>query len=382
MGGDLMTVPSVGSPGSAAASPHPNSQLSQPSSVPPVDQLMSPRPPPSVPTNLQQPNTPLEHLLDKNTPAPTPTDQHDNKSITASPYIHQNPSIEAPLLAHLASGLCEPQPIPALIVGHEKDWLSVAPYAIHYWDKLLLEPYSYSKDIAFMVVCPDNEDVLANSKMYFKELSTTYEMCRLGRHTPMTKWNGFLPVNSGCILPNQQRTSLDDWFDSLPDRRFGEQLKMYAHALMRTGGNTGVNIGAPTSPQSHESSMTAEIKPPISPIKQEPGTESNGSTVTNEPATSNAAATILHDPMSEDDDINPPIIVVYLVEPFTYGNDSPDVQRVACLALLRSFSEMLNALPESIRGISLTGFGTAANIEHFLKSKDDKNRLPYKMFTP
>lgn len=58
---------------------------------------MSPRPPPSVPTNLQQPNTPLEHLLDKNTPAPTPTDQHDNKSITASPYIHQNPSIEAPL---------------------------------------------------------------------------------------------------------------------------------------------------------------------------------------------------------------------------------------------------------------------------------------------
>lgn len=365
-------------------------------------------------------------------------------------------------LAHLASGLCEPQPIPALIVGHEKDWLSVAPYAIHYWDKLLLEPYSYSKDIAFMVVCPDNEDVLANSKMYFKELSTTYEMCRLGRHTPMTKWNGFLPVNSGCILPNQQRTSLDDWFDSLPDRRFGEQLKMYAHALMSklapylskivndktilypgdlasgnptiikgTGGNTGVNIGAPTSPQSHESSMTAEIKPPISPIKQEPGTESNGSTVTNEPATSNAAATILHDPMSEDDDINPPIIVVYLVEPFTYGNDSPDVQRVACLALLRSFSEMLNALPESIRGIvniqivslesvmelgrnrrrerfsdemkclalnifskcrrnlvhsnnvkSLTGFGTAANIEHFLKSKDDKNRLPYKMFTP
>lgn len=57
--------------------------------------LMSPRAPTSVP-NLQQPSTPIDHLLDKNTPAPTPTDQHDNKSITASPYIHPAPSVEAP----------------------------------------------------------------------------------------------------------------------------------------------------------------------------------------------------------------------------------------------------------------------------------------------
>lgn len=365
-------------------------------------------------------------------------------------------------LAGRASGLCEPQPIPALIVGHEKDWLSVAPYAIHYWDKLLLEPYSYSKDIAYVVVCPDNDDVVTSSKMYFKELSTTYEMCRLGRHGPMTKWNGYLTVNSSSILPNEQRTSLDDWFDSLPDRRFGEQLKLYAHALMSqlapylskipsdktilypgdlangnptiikgTGGSCGPNIGAPTSPLSQDS-LNADIKPPLTP-KQEPGSESNSSTNTNETSTptSNAAATVLHDPMSEEDDINPPIIVVYLVEPFTCGNDSPDVQRVACLALLRCFSEMLNALPDSIKIIvniqiislesvmelgrnrrrerfsdemkclalsifskckrnlvhnnnvkSLTGFGTAANIEQFLKSKDDKNRIAYKMFTP
>lgn len=48
---------------------------------------MSPHAPTSV-SNLQQPPTPIDHLLDKNTPAPTPTDQHDNKSITASPYVH------------------------------------------------------------------------------------------------------------------------------------------------------------------------------------------------------------------------------------------------------------------------------------------------------
>lgn len=56
---------------------------------------MSPRAPTSV-SNLQQPGTPIDHLLDKNTPAPTPTDQHDNKSITASPYIQPAPSVEAP----------------------------------------------------------------------------------------------------------------------------------------------------------------------------------------------------------------------------------------------------------------------------------------------
>ncbi|XP_017488360.1 PREDICTED: mediator of RNA polymerase II transcription subunit 13 isoform X2 [Rhagoletis zephyria] len=95
--GDLMPVPSVGSPGTPAQSPHPNSTLSQPTSVPPADQLMtmSPRAPPSV-SNLQQPSTPIDHLLDKNTPAPTPTDQHDNKSITTSPYVRPMPSVEPP----------------------------------------------------------------------------------------------------------------------------------------------------------------------------------------------------------------------------------------------------------------------------------------------
>lgn len=35
----LTAIPSVGSPGSAGPSPHPNSTLSQPSSIPPADQV-------------------------------------------------------------------------------------------------------------------------------------------------------------------------------------------------------------------------------------------------------------------------------------------------------------------------------------------------------
>lgn len=115
----LPAIPSVGSPGSAGPSPHPNSSLSQPTSVPPPDQVsiilinfilsqqinrkkinlflqlipvISPIPPPS---NIQ-PSTPNEHL-DKNTPAATPTDQQDSKSTTTSPYVAPAPlSVEPP----------------------------------------------------------------------------------------------------------------------------------------------------------------------------------------------------------------------------------------------------------------------------------------------
>jgi len=130
-----MPVASVESPATPAPSPHPNSAHSQPTSVPPAEQVsesddpkckypgfypayftntwftfpptqllnMSPHAPTSV-SNLQQPPTPIDHLLDKNTPAPTPTDQHDNKSITASPYVHQTPSVEPPSYTDHAAG--------------------------------------------------------------------------------------------------------------------------------------------------------------------------------------------------------------------------------------------------------------------------------------
>lgn len=71
---------------------------------------------------------------------------------------------------------CEPQPIPSLLVGYEKDWLSLSPYALHFWDKLLLEPYSYTRDVAYIVVTPENDFVLQKVRAFFKELSSTYEV--------------------------------------------------------------------------------------------------------------------------------------------------------------------------------------------------------------
>lgn len=126
-----------------------------------------------------------------------------------------------------------------------------------------------------------------------------------------------------------------------------------------------------------------------------------------------------------------PAIMIYALNPFSYEYESEDLQRLSCLALLRSYSTMLSSLPESIQnsisfqiisletvlGIeqnrngmrlsdqmrclalnvfsqsdrhlshsvnakSLTGFGTAANMELFLKNKDERNRSSYKLYTP
>lgn len=51
----------------------------------------------------------------------------------------------------------------------------------------------------------------------------------------------------------------------------------------------------------------------------------------------------------DEDEREVPSVVVYLVEPFTLGSDQPELQRLACLALLRCYQSVLAAVPENIR---------------------------------
>lgn len=71
---------------------------------------------------------------------------------------------------------CEPQPIPSILVGSDKDWIALSPLAIKFWEKLLLEPYSYPRDVAYLVVAPDSDFVLQKTKLFFKEFSSMYEV--------------------------------------------------------------------------------------------------------------------------------------------------------------------------------------------------------------
>lgn len=62
--------------------------------------------------------------------------------------------------------------------------------------------------------------------------------------------------------------------------------------------------------------------------------------------TSNSHATLGPD----EDELELPSVVVYLVEPFSLGGaDCPDRRRLAILALLRAYATAINNVPEKIR---------------------------------
>ncbi|KAK9883147.1 hypothetical protein WA026_001345 [Henosepilachna vigintioctopunctata] len=340
---------------------------------------------------------------------------------------------------------CEPQPIPSLVVGHERDWLSLSPYALHHWETLLLEPYSYSRDVAYIVVAPDNDSILGRVRSFFKELSTAYEMCKLGRHSPITKVlrDGILRVGK-TAKTKIGNEAVEEWFSMLGDSETTDMLKLYAQvckhhlapylqqvpmdktlldpAVDNTDKPAPSPMPPPSTPDSNsQQSASTPEKAPLTPKSPDSETSKEGATSTTTSSESN------HD----DDEREVPCVVIYLVEPFSLGSDQPELQRLACLALLRCFHSILMAVPDSIRSNinvqiislesivelgrardrtrhsdhmralslnifsqcrrllvhtnnvkSLTGFGTAAMADLFLKSKDEKNRAPYKMYTP
>lgn len=68
-------------------------------------------------------------------------------------------------------------PVQPILIGADGDYVSVAPNCLKSWRKLFLEPFSGSRDVAYVVVAPDTDLVLENTKQFFKELSVTYEVC-------------------------------------------------------------------------------------------------------------------------------------------------------------------------------------------------------------
>ncbi|KAK2588519.1 hypothetical protein KPH14_006300 [Odynerus spinipes] len=374
---------------------------------------------------------------------------------------------------------CEPQPIPALVVGYDRDWLSLSPYALGYWEKLLLEPYAGPRDVAYVVVAPDSDCVVNKVKSFFRELSTTYEICRLGRHTPISKVlrDGILRVGKSAAQ-KLAKQPIDEWFKLLGENQIGELLRLYAQvcnhrlapyltqviqdrSLLDPGDSqlpnkqqqqqqqqqttvpvTDTMPATPdvmtTKPESVESENPRSETP--SNTTSNPNPNIGNTTPTSQMSTGNSTTTIGPD----EEEVEPPSVVVYLVEPFSLGGpENSDRRRLAILALLRAYSAAVNSMPENIRSNisvqlislesimelgrarerrkiqdemralalnvflqgrrllnhnstvkSLTGFGTAAAADLFLKSKDscsntlatpphqERNKAPYRLYAP
>lgn len=343
---------------------------------------------------------------------------------------------------------CEPQPIPSLLVGYDKDWLALSPFAVKYWEKLLLEPYSLARDIAYVVVAPDNEFILNNVRSFFKELSGTYEVCRLGRHCPITKVlrDGIIRVgqNSAKTLG---KAPVDDWFNVIGESALAAKLKLYAqvcghhlapHLAEQLMDRTLLDVPPAVKTQEKPASAASPMPPPTPENTDQvptPKTVENGDiadTLNQTPSKDqNPAPSTTQDPWEQDDDLQVPAIVIYMIDPFTYGKSQPDMNRLSTLGLLRCFAQVVRCLPEHMQNNvnlqiiplesilthtqscdsskqldhlkslafsvfsqcrrtlihqstvkSLTGFGPAAQADVFLKTKDEKNSAPYRMYSP
>lgn len=61
-------------------------------------------------------------------------------------------------------------------MGYEYDFVVLSPFGLPYWEKLLLDPFGSQRDVGYVVICPENEALLARAKTFFKDLSAMYEV--------------------------------------------------------------------------------------------------------------------------------------------------------------------------------------------------------------
>ncbi|CAB4029347.1 mediator of RNA polymerase II transcription subunit 13-like, partial [Paramuricea clavata] len=214
----------------------------------------------------------------------------------------------------------DPARIPRVIVGHDGNWLSVSPLALHHWEKIFLEPYTSSRDVTYVVLAPENETTNTNVKYFFRELSSTYETCQLGRHVPVSKLSSMSSEGILRIGPKQQnkygKNVVSPWFGKYENLSDGPRVKLFAQVCK------------------YELGPFLE-KLPLEKLSSlgDDGAKKNPNDFTcdnDQPRQDNAS------------------VVVYIVNPFDESSDQV-LRRESYYALLRGFSEMASGLPEKIR---------------------------------
>ena len=63
-------------------------------------------------------------------------------------------------------------------MGNENTWITVSPLSGPLWLPKAVEPYAGRKDVAYLVVTPDNPHIINNITIFVKELAACYEVKR------------------------------------------------------------------------------------------------------------------------------------------------------------------------------------------------------------
>ncbi|THD20132.1 Mediator of RNA polymerase II transcription subunit 13 [Fasciola hepatica] len=159
------------------------------------------------------------------------------EAISSTRLLESNYTVDGPLTwkaFHQLAGrgtdeTCKPQPVPQIRVGSsDREHMMISPFALRDWDRLSLEPLSRPKQLFYAVVTPlefeevDQQDrkfsmtapdhlnhafggretvlkydgkrcITDCLARFFRELSHTYENCKLGQHLPFYKPNNNNP---------------------------------------------------------------------------------------------------------------------------------------------------------------------------------------------
>ncbi|KAG9354454.1 hypothetical protein JZ751_001164 [Albula glossodonta] len=301
----------------------------------------------------------------------------------------------------------EPLPIPTLLLGYDRDFLALSPLALPFWEKLLLEPYGGQRDVAFLVICPDNEALLTGARVFFRELSAVYETCRLGKHSPLAKvsCDGMVPV--GTVEAQEVTDELmDQWFSEPWAGQHQEKnltkLRSYAHVCQEqlapqlAALSLDSSLLLPSKPQPPPAPMSTSQPAPNghslvtapdgvssaqglgeTPTGAAQGQQDGADTLqgrSTEPESTSctistpAPSALNPDSLADrerigipteaeaaDSHAHPPVIVLYMVDPFLClgGGDQEEEEAepgsVWLLGLLRCYAELLRALPDILQ---------------------------------
>ncbi|XP_054707333.1 mediator of RNA polymerase II transcription subunit 13-like [Uloborus diversus] len=336
------------------------------------------------------------------------------------------------LAARGSEDQCDPQPIPSLLMSQDHECIAVSPFALKFWDKLHLEPYSLGRDVAYIVVAPESDFVLSRVKNFFKELSIMYESHGFGRHTPITKVlrDGIMRVGKTAASKVAEEP-VGEWFNNIGDGSISNKLKLYArvcrHRLAPHLSTLTLdeNLFSSSSKVGDKNAGLANLVPSsIENTADKPATPKN---VETELSTDNIASLQSLSDQKDGDHLSEPALVIYIVEPFTFAQCDSEVYRLVTLGLMHSYHDMVACLPEAMKnGIqlqilsldsilcfddikkprkdeirslafsvfaqshqlhssqsnakSLTGFGPAAAQEGFLKTEKSKIQRPLKIY--
>ncbi|CAJ0935827.1 unnamed protein product [Ranitomeya imitator] len=300
----------------------------------------------------------------------------------------------------------EPLPIPNLLVGYDKDYLTIAPFSLPFWERLLLEPYGGQRDVGYLVLCPENPALLDGAKAFFSDLSAVYEMCRLGQHRPICKvlCDGIMKVGCSTSEGLSEESASEDMDNHARLQMYAQTCRQHLAPYLSS---LQLDSGLLLPPKSQASPSIQNTQSPAAPSGPSNPTFSstpNGtgtapqSSSSSVPAGNNSASTTFNTCMVQnasssadrssanqptvEGELNPPstqletpestterekigiptvaesaasvtlspTVVIYMVDPFTYtSDDDSHTGNFWLLGLIRCFTDMLEILPEPLR---------------------------------